>query len=414
MGRRSGEQLKTDPINVLMLVDRFLPHAGGSRVYYHNLYKHLSSLFPGRVTILTGKSPGWEEFDGRESTESLEIVRRSFPMDSWKYTDLPGTTALLMVNALRQIQRRRPHLIHCGDLFPQGLVSIGLKHLLGLPYIAYAHGEEITQTSRFRVETSLRNRIYRSADAVVINSEFTRRGLLEIGIPADRIHKITPGVDAERFRPEPKDPGLVERFGLAGKIVILTVGRLIARKGQRRVLEAAARLREEFPDLRYVIVGTGQDEGELGRTARQLGIENMVVFAGAVPDESLASFYNLCDIFVMPNEDSDGDTEGFGMVFLEANAAGKPVIGGRDGGTEDAIVEGETGFRVDTANPEELTTRLRLLLLSEQLRRRMGDAGLRRARFEFAWENRSRQLRTLSAGILQKRAHAIEEPACRI
>jgi phosphatidylinositol alpha-1,6-mannosyltransferase len=124
-----------------------------------------------------------------------------------------------------------------------------------------------------------------------------------------------------------------------------------------------------------------------------------VVFAGFVADDQLNQHYNLADIVVMPNTGDDGDVEGFGMVFLEANAAGKPVIGGRSGGTAEAILDGETGFLVDPSEDQELRHALQTLLNDGKLRQAMGAAGLHRACTDFSWDTRASKVQEISRAV---------------
>ena len=160
----------------------------------------------------------------------------------------------------------------------------------------------------------------------------------------------------------------------------------------------------ELPDLHYLIVGKGPDEPRLRALTAELGIGAAVTFVGYVPDDQLPDFYNLCDLFVMPNrqEEEDGDIEGFGMIFMEASAAGKAVVGGRSGGTADAVQHGVTGFLVNPQDVDELTATLKLLLASVDLRQKLGLAGSRRARAEFGWQSRARMLREISEAIVEK------------
>jgi phosphatidylinositol alpha-1,6-mannosyltransferase len=280
-----------------------------------------------------------------------------------------------------------------------------LKNITGLPYLAYCHGEDIALTAQYKYQPHMRNRIYQGADAVVANAEFARKSLLQIGIPESRIVKITPGVDLERFSPRPAREDLINKWNLKGKKIVLTVARLISRKGHDLVLRAMARLTRELPDAVYLIVGRGPEEQRLQKLAAELGIMDSVRFAGHVPEESLPDCYNLCDVFAMLNrEEANGDLEGFGMVFLEANATGKPVIGGRSGGTADAIAEGQTGFRVDASQLDELTATLRMLLTDTNLRCQLGNAGRNRVQREFQWRDRARKLHDVSAEICKARS----------
>jgi phosphatidylinositol alpha-1,6-mannosyltransferase len=181
------------------------------------------------------------------------------------------------------------------------------------------------------------------------------------------------------------------------------VARLTPRKGHATVLRALAKVLPSIPDAAYLIVGKGEERERLERLAADLGISEAVRFVGYVPEEDLPDFYNLCDVFVMMNhQEENGDIEGFGMVFLEASAMGKAVVGGRSGGTEDSVQHGTTGFLVDPDNVEELAATLRLVLENDELRKRLGVAGVARARTDFSWETRAARLRELSRTVVER------------
>jgi len=184
---------------------------------------------------------------------------------------------------------------------------------------------------------------------------------------------------------------------------VLTVARLVARKNHAAVIQAVAKIHHQVPGLRYLIVGEGPEEGNLRRLVHELGIATIVTFVGRVSQKLLPDLYNLCDVFVLPNcQDSSGDVEGFGMVFLEANACRKPVIGGRSGGTEDAVVDGVSGYLVNPEDVDELSVTLKRLLLNSTLRQNLGSAGLRWARSEFNWGTGARRLREISSAIVER------------
>jgi phosphatidyl-myo-inositol dimannoside synthase len=377
---------------ILMLTDSFMPHPGGSRKYYYNLYRRLPAFGDMQVTIATKKVPGWKEFDQRASSDSFRIIRRFKPLSTWRLSELPKGLGPFL-QTVWHVYRERPAVLHVGDLYPPGVIGVILRNLAGLPYLAYCHGEDVAITDRHKHWPRIRNRIYRGASAVVANAEFARQNLLRLGIPDSRIVKITPGVDLDPFSERPLRQDLIRKWNLEGKKVVLTVARLVSRKGHDLVLRAIARLKLDLPDVVYLIVGQGPDEKKLKALAVELGIMDAVRFAGHVPEELLPDCYNLCDVFAMLNrEEANGDLEGFGMVFLEANAMGKPVIGGRSGGTADAIEDGITGFRIDANELDELTVKIRTLLTDDNLRCRLGDAGKERVRRDFQWRDRARKL----------------------
>jgi phosphatidyl-myo-inositol dimannoside synthase len=380
-------------MKVLFLCDWFLPHAGGARVYYYNLYQNFAKQFGHSVTILTKKVPGWEAFDEEQSGGGFRILRFGKPLDNWKYHQLPRILGPLMRSCLLLAQERFD-MIHFGDLYPQGVLSLGLKQVLGQRYLAYCHGEEITQTDRRRYQPKVRNMIYREADTVVAANEYARQNLIRIGIPEGRIRKITPGVDGNRFQPRRPPEALIRQYSLDGKTVLLTVGRLVPRKGHAAALGAIRELLPEFPHLAYLIVGTGPEEQALRHQAIEQGISRVVHFAGSVSDAALPEYYNACDLYMMPTFDErvSGDAEGFGMVFLEANACAKAVLAGRSGGTSEAVIHGHTGLLVNPQDPRELVTALRGLLQNHTLRTTLGQNGRQRVEAEFSWAARARDL----------------------
>jgi phosphatidylinositol alpha-1,6-mannosyltransferase len=218
----------------------------------------------------------------------------------------------------------------------------------------------------------------RTADRVVANSRFTANLLRNVGVSPERIEVVHPGCNSQRFRPRaPKQELKKEILGErhADK-VILSVGNLVSRKGQDMVIRALAALRHKGPQATYLIVGEGPHRTELEKLAAALGVSRHVVFAGRV-DGDLVDIYALADVFAMPSREQleACDVEGFGLVFLEASACAKPVIGGRSGGIPDAVVDGFTGLLVDPSNPNEIAHALALLLTDAELATRLGQQG---------------------------------------
>jgi phosphatidylinositol alpha-1,6-mannosyltransferase len=168
---------------------------------------------------------------------------------------------------------------------------------------------------------------------------------------------------------------------------------MVPRKGHRAAVQAFAKVATEFPEAHYLIGGTGPEESRIRQQVQDLGLENRITFAGFIPGEQLPELYNLCDVALLANrQEADGDIEGFGIVFLEANAAGKPVIGGRSGGAIEAIEHGVTGYLINPDDPDEIAAALRKLLSDRSLRERLGAAGRERVISEFQWQTRARIL----------------------
>lgn len=217
------------------------------------------------------------------------------------------------------------------------------------PYLAVAHGVETWGNLSGALGTALRK-----AAGVLPVSEFTRQVLLrEGGLDPDKVIVVPDTFRESAFAPGPKPDYLLKRHGLsADQPVLLTVGRLAASeayKGHDQVIAALPGIRRHHPDVRYVIVGTGDDQPRLQACAAAHGQENAVIFVGFIPDHELADYYRLCDLFVMP---STG--EGFGIVYLEALASGRPCIVGDQDASPEAIGHGRLGFVVNPRAPDEI------------------------------------------------------------
>jgi len=248
---------------------------------------------------------------------------------------------------------------------------------------------------------STRRFALRNADRVVANSEHTRDTLLGMGVAPERITIIYPGVDVSVFRPELDANGLRERLGIgAEEKLVFSVGRLSRRKGFDQMIRAVAQLHAEGIPLRYVIAGIGEDADYLDSLITEHNVQDIVHRIGAVSEADLPRWMNACDVFAMPNREINGDNEGFGMVFIEAAACGKPSLAGKAGGTGAAVVENHTGIRVDGESVDEITAALVQLLGKAGLE--MGRNGYRRIAESFTWERVAAKTHDLSARQTQR------------
>ncbi|SDC10257.1 glycosyltransferase family 4 protein [Natrinema hispanicum] len=232
--------------------------------------------------------------------------------------------------------------------------------LFGRPVISHAHGSELYINGRQLHALYLRLSFLTITHFVAI-SEWTENRLVDLGVAKADITLIPNGVDFESFH-DP-DTGCVEWPYDEDKPVILTVSRLTPRKGQQHVIRALTRLED---DVEYLVVGPG-DASDFEAIARREGVADQVHFLGKVPEDQLRAYYALADLFVMPAEFIEGDVESFGLVYLEANAAGTPVIGSNIGGIPTAINDGETGHLCEPT-PESVSESIRELLSDRELK----------------------------------------------
>jgi phosphatidylinositol alpha-1,6-mannosyltransferase len=296
----------------------------------------------------------------------------------------------MVAREVRALCDTRPALVHAVRALPEGEAALLARLSGGTPYVCWCHGEDVSTALSSRELTFLMRRVYGGGAAVIANSRHTRSQLVGLGVKPDKIVVVHPGVDTGRFSPEVDGSAMRRRLAPGADLMLLSVGRLQRRKGHDLAIEAVAQLRADYAGLRYVIVGDGAERANLEALARSLGVGDRVVFAGELPDEEIPACYAACDLFVMPNRVDDLDLEGFGIVFLEAAATGKPTIGGASGGVPEAIQDGVTGFLVGGLDVSELAGRIRMLADSPALRARLGGAGRERARHDFTWDGAAR------------------------
>lgn len=331
------------------------------------------------VCCLTGVSQ-----EGERSTDDEGPTVYRFPsaFARSKYVRALGWTA-----ALTQIMiTERPQVTMLGTI-DDGHLGLVLRQWLKLPFVVFAAGNEILDVIEKKWPKPLL--ALQTADRVVAISNYTASFVERAGVPPSRIEIVYPGYDTTRFRPLPGKLELRRKLlgDRDGDQVILTVGNLVARKGHDTTIRALSYLLRSVPNVTYLIVGDGPYRTELETLASELGVRERVVFAGRLPDEDLAELYALCDVFVMPSRAQldEKDVEGFGIVYLEASACGKPVIGGRSGGVPEAIVDGVTGMLVDPYDPAELSNVMKRLLTDREFANHLGRKGQARAVNDFTW-----------------------------
>jgi len=384
---------------LLVLTENFVPARGGSITWMLNTYSRFDPL---GVVVVTSSQKG----DARtDQTLPFRVVRIPMTLNDWDPTRPASLRWYLRVmwHVYRQCHTHHVQQIHCAKVLPEGLVAWALRRCYGLPYLLYAHGEEILISLTSRKLAWLLPRIYRGAAAIIANSHHTKILLQNLGVEASKIHIIHPGVHIQSFCTSSEAVQLIrQKHHLGAAPVLLTVGRMQRRKGQDMVIQALPRIRQKMPHVKYVMVGTGEELASLSTLTQELGVQDSVVFAGGVPDQELAAYYAACDVFIMPNRQIGGDIEGFGIVYLEAGAAGKPVIGGKSGGTDDAIVDGVTGIRIDGNNRVEIADAVIDLLSTPERAKAMGACGRRRVENEFTWDAVAQRTRVLCAAIHRK------------
>lgn len=302
----------------------------------------------------------------------------------------------LLGRSLRLVFAHRFAAVLAGRALPEGIVALTVGRLSGRKVLIYAHGEELTGWGRGQKFRAMCFAL-RHADHVLANSDFTRDTLISlIGVRPERIVMTYPTVDTGRYRAGLPFEDLRACIRLRQEQrLVLSVGRLQRRKGFDQVIRALPGLCRRGLDAHYAIVGIGDDWDYLQGLARELGVGDRLHLLGHVEPADLPRWYNACDLFAMPNRDIHGDTEGFGLVFMEANACAKPVIAGQAGGTGSAVEDGLNGLRVDGESVDAVEASIASLLLDPEAARRMGEAGRQRTVSRFTSDQRAELIRRI-------------------
>jgi phosphatidyl-myo-inositol dimannoside synthase len=227
--------------------------------------------------------------------------------------------------------------------------------------------------------------VLRNASTIIANSRATKGLIEKQGYPSQRIQIANPGADPEMFRLDAQCSEINRKYKPEGIKILLSISRLVEKMNHVNVLKALPEVVKLFPKIVYLIVGEGPQETTIRRTVDELELQRYVKLLGYIEPKAIAPYYHVCDVFVMPSKTVDIDYESFGIVYVEANACGKPVIAGKSGGIEDAVIDGVTGLLVDPENIDEISKTIIRLFSDECLSRRLGENGLRRVEKKLNW-----------------------------
>jgi len=359
---------------ILLVTGDFLPTKGG----ISTLFFEICSKIP-QILVLTKKVRNDEVFD---SLQKISIKRiKAFN----KYIQ----PFIFAINALKTVKKEKVDKLVCGQLLIPGFVGYIVHKLLKKPYYVHTYGPEFRE---HKLWFPLMKLILKNATKIITISDFAKNQLIKQNIPSSKIAVLTPGVNTLRFNPNLNAEKILKRHNLTDNIVLLTVSRLDANKGIDKMINLMPEIQKKYPNAVYIIVGKGREERYLKKLAAERSKEN-IIFVGEVSDETLPLYYASCDVFILLTREvpSKGFVEGFGIVFLEANACGKPVIAGKAGGSEEAVKDKITGLVVNPLNDKEILSSIEKLLEDRNVRKKLGSNGRIRAENEFSWDIKRKQ-----------------------
>ncbi len=363
---------------ILCITNDFGPRAGGIETFVIGLIERLPR---SRVIVYTSAQDNSEFYDRKWLEDfGVEVIR-----DKAKIL-LPTPGVAFCVNAL--VRERNISTAFFGAAAPLGLLSrslrkAGVKHI-----IALTHGHEVWWSKVWPFTMAMKF-ISRNVNHLTYLGEYTRNAIAQSMSVEDatKMVKIAPGIDTEHFSPRDAHQ-LREDLNIAKKKVIVSVGRLVHRKGQDVLIEAMPTILKEVPYAHLLMIGEGPYRSYLENRVKSLGIQESVTFIGRIQYSDLPRYICVGDVFVMPSRSrlAGLEVEGLGIVYLEASACGLPVIAGNSGGAPDAVLEGETGLVVDGTQKEAVAASTIELLLDSQRSKAMGVRGREWIIQEWRWD----------------------------
>ena len=382
--------------DVLVSYD-FPPMIGGAHSWVYELYRRWST----EVRVLTAEYSQEEAIATRQKNfdrmthGALRISRRAdtgqqIDLRSYRYLKSLWRQASEIGHLVETARDSEGgiDIIHALRAFPEGVAAwlYWRRNPKTRRLVTYVHGEEVLVSRTSRQLTLLARRVYRDSHLIIANSENTKK-MLAAAYPGTQSVTIHPGVDVRRYHDVTGFPN--DYRGACGwpkdTVVVLTLARMEPRKNHAAVIRAVANLRSEDIPVALVCGGDGPERHSLERLVRELNVSRWVHFAGAVSEDDKASLFLSADIFAMPSVSVGAMIEGFGIVFLEAAAAGLPTICGISGGQGEAVLNGTSGLAVDGESLEAVTGAIKRLACDRNLRREFGEAG-RKWAAENDWE----------------------------
>jgi phosphatidylinositol alpha-1,6-mannosyltransferase len=375
---------------VLLVTNDFPPRRGGIQSYLVELVSRLAATGEHTLTVYAPLWKDAETFDAQ--TAGYHVVRH------------PGTLMLpapsVDIRMRRLIAEHRIDTVWFGAAAPLGLLAHRARQAGASRVLASTHGHEVGW-SMLPVARSVLRRIGEDSDVVTFVSRYTRARFASAFGPDGALEHLPPGVDTDRFRPDPAGRAeLRTRYGLGQRPTVLCLSRLVPRKGQDMLIRALPSIRQRVNGAALVIAGGGPYLAALRRLADRFGVSDHVTFTGGVPAADLPAYHAMADVFAMPcrTRGAGLDVEGLGIVFLEASASGVPVIAGFSGGAPETVRHNKTGVVVNGRSVNQVADAVSELLADPDRAAAMGAAGRDWVTAQWRWDDLAGRLAELIRG----------------
>jgi len=355
-------------MKTLFIALEFPPQVGG----VENYYGKIAQYWPEELVVLTN--------------EQNRLISPKLPFLAWLRSIKPVRDTLKQIDA---------QWLLVGEILPFGTVAWLISYLMPIRYAVILHGLDFSLATKGSIKRFLSKQILEKASLVICANSHTAQEVRKMFAKVSNVEVVNPGVEIDV--PKISSEVIVKckaQNNLQEAFILLSVGRLVKRKGVDMVLSAISNIVSLIPNLQYVIIGNGPEEMYLKNIIHQLGLENNVRILSDINDEEKNNYFASCDVFIMTARNIDGDYEGFGIVYLEAGLFSKPVISGKSGGVTEAVQDNVNGIVVNEEDVKEIAQAILDLYNDDVLRQRLGAAGRVRS-LEQSWQHQVQKLHSL-------------------
>ena len=373
---------------ILLVTNDFGPRAGGIETFVIGLLERIKGH---EVTVFTSQQGDTSVYDQQWIEKfGVRVIRdqSKILLPSWRVTRA----------AKKIVAAKNINVVVFGAAAPLALMSPSLRKSGVKKIIALTHGHEVWWAKIFPFNFAIK-RIGKNVDHLTYLGEFTRQAISKplTRKSATEMVKIAPGIDTAHFIPQPDAMQKRKELGLQDKKIIISVGRLVHRKGQDNLIQAMPAVLKKIPNAHLLLVGEGPYRKHLEKLVMKSSLEQNVTFAGRIMYDKLPSYLSAADLFAMPSRSRffGLEVEGLGIVYLEASACGIPVVAGNSGGAPDAVLEGVTGLCVDGTNIEQITAAIVEICSDAERASHMGAAGRNWIVNQWRWDIWSKEFNAL-------------------
>lgn len=363
-------------MKILLFTLEYPPFFGGVANYYGNLVGN----WPSSAEAAGGKPDGMFVLNNNDG----KLICDKLPFLKW----LPAFFALS-----RKVKKEKIGHVFVGHILPLGTVAYFYFKLTKTPYSVFLHGMDLNYALKTARKRKIAKKVLDNAKNVICANSYTAKTVEGLIGDKNKISVVNPGVDSRLNIDAEIVAQIKGKYDLHNKFVLLSIGRLVRRKGFDKVIEALPEVLKIFPNLIYVIIGKGEDGDYLKEKAKEFG--DKIIFLDSVTEEEKWAWLDICDVFAMPARDINGDMEGFGIVYLEANLCGKPVIAGDSGGVRDAVQHEVNGLLVNPEKNKEISDAIMRLLLNNNFRMKLGKYGREKVLKDFRWSEKVNKIYNL-------------------